>query len=74
MGYYLFELYMPAVFIVFMSWFNFWLNRSATPARITLGVTTVLTLTTLMSNANANLPKTSYPKVPLEIFDYCYFY
>ena len=27
-----------------------------------LGMTTVLTLTTLMANANANLPKTSYPK------------
>ena len=25
-------------------------------------MTTVLTLTTLMANANANLPKTSYPK------------
>ena len=27
LGYYLFEIYTPAVFIVFMSWFNFWLNR-----------------------------------------------
>ena len=27
LGYYLFEIYTPAVFIVIMSWFNFWLNR-----------------------------------------------
>ena len=62
LGYYLFNVYSPAVFIVIMSWFNFWLNRSATPARITLGVTTVLTLSTLMNKADSNLPKTAYPK------------
>ena len=28
MGYYLFEIYTPAVFIVIMSWLNFWVNRS----------------------------------------------
>ena len=27
LGYYLFEIYTPSVFIVIMSWFNFWLNR-----------------------------------------------
>ena len=37
--------------------------RRATPARITLGVTTVLTITTLKTNADSNLPHTSYPKV-----------
>ena len=37
--------------------------RSATPARITLGVTTVLTLCTLMAKADASLPSTAYPKV-----------
>ena len=62
LGYYLFNVYSPAVFIVIMSWFNFWLNRTATPARITLGVTTVLTLSTLMNKADSNLPKTAYPK------------
>jgi hypothetical protein len=45
-----------------MSWINFLLSRSAGPERIGLGMTIVLTLTTLMTNANAELPKTSYPK------------
>ena len=27
LGYYLFEIYTPAVFIVIMSWLNFWVNR-----------------------------------------------
>nr|AAB31232.1 GABA receptor subunit=Rdl product [Drosophila melanogaster, Peptide Partial, 52 aa] [Drosophila melanogaster] len=34
----------------------------ATPARVALGVTTVLTMTTLMSSTNAALPKISYVK------------
>ena len=41
---------------------SFWLNRNATPARVALGVTTVLTMTTLMSSTNAALPKISYIK------------
>ena len=34
----------------------------AIPARISLGVTTVLTMTTQLSGSRANLPKVSYPK------------
>ena len=42
----------------------YYIARAATPARITLGVTTVLTITTLMGNVERKLPHTSYPKVP----------
>ena len=45
-----------------MSWVSFWLNRGAAPARVGLGVTTVLTMTTLMASVNAALPKISYMK------------
>lgn len=31
--------------IVTISWVSFWLNREASPARVGLGVTTVLTMT-----------------------------
>lgn len=41
---------------------SFWLHRNATPARVALGVTTVLTMTTLMSSTNSQLPKISYVK------------
>ena len=37
-------------------------NQNASPARVQLGVTTVLTMTTLMSSTNAALPKISYIK------------
>jgi gamma-aminobutyric acid receptor subunit beta len=62
MGYYLIQIYIPASLIVIISWVSFWLHRNATPARVTLGVTTVLTMTTLMSSTNAALPKISYIK------------
>ena len=38
------------------------LLQNASPARVQLGVTTVLTMTTLMSSTNAALPKISYIK------------
>merc|ERR1719411_1732082 len=62
MGYYMIQVYIPSSLIVVMSWVSFWLNRGAAPARVGLGVTTVLTMTTLMASVNAALPKISYMK------------
>ncbi|RWS20594.1 gamma-aminobutyric acid receptor subunit beta-like protein, partial [Leptotrombidium deliense] len=62
LGFYLIQIYIPASLIVVISWVSFWLHRNATPARVALGVTTVLTMTTLMSSTNAQLPKISYIK------------
>ena len=62
MGYYLIQIYIPSSLIVVISWVSFWLNRGATPARVGLGVTTVLTMTTLMASTNSQLPKISYVK------------
>ena len=62
LGFYLIQIYIPASLIVVISWVSFWLHRNATPARVALGVTTVLTMTTLISSTNAQLPKISYIK------------
>jgi len=62
MGYYMIQVYIPSSLIVVMSWVSFWLNRGAAPARVSLGVTTVLTMTTLSNSVNAALPKVSYMK------------
>lgn len=56
------QIYVPASLIVIISWVSFWLHRNATPARVHLGVITVLTMTTLMSSTNSQLPKISYVK------------
>ena len=62
MGYYLIQIYVPSTLIVVLSWVSFWLSRDAVPARVALGITTVLTMTTLISSTNAALPKISYLK------------
>ncbi|XP_029644196.1 glycine receptor subunit alpha-2-like [Octopus sinensis] len=61
-GYYMIQLYIPSILIVFLSWVSFYLNVSAVPARISLGILTVLTLTTQRSAGIAALPKVSYIK------------
>ncbi|VDN89410.1 unnamed protein product [Brugia pahangi] len=72
-GFYLIQIYFPSSLIVVISWISFWLNRDATQARVAIGVTTVLTMTTLMTSTNASLPKVSYVK-SLDIFlGTCYF-
>jgi len=62
LGYYVIQIYIPSSLIVVLSWVSFWLHRDAAPARVALGITTVLTMTTLISSTNASLPKISYLK------------
>ncbi|VDO18512.1 unnamed protein product [Heligmosomoides polygyrus] len=72
-GFYLIQIYFPSSLIVVISWVSFWLNREAVQARVAIGVTTVLTMTTLMTSTNASLPKVSYVK-SLDIFlGMCFF-
>ncbi|MGH0130276.1 UNVERIFIED_CONTAM: hypothetical protein FKN15_057036 [Acipenser sinensis] len=62
MGYYLIQMYIPSLLIVILSWVSFWINMDAAPARVGLGITTVLTMTTQSSGARTSLPKVSYVK------------
>ncbi|XP_062917426.1 glycine receptor subunit alpha-4-like isoform X2 [Mobula hypostoma] len=62
MGYYLIQMYIPSLLIVILSWVSFWINMDAVPARVGLGITTVLTMTTQSSGSRASLPKVSYVK------------
>ncbi|KAL7647792.1 UNVERIFIED_CONTAM: hypothetical protein RMT77_001401 [Armadillidium vulgare] len=48
--------------IVSISWVSFWIDPNAVPGRVTLGVTTLLTLTTLASGIRQSLPPVSYVK------------
>ena len=61
-GYHIIQIYIPSALIVCLSWVSFWLNIDSTPARISLGLLTVLTMTTQSSGARVNLPKVSYIK------------
>ncbi|KRZ11142.1 Glutamate-gated chloride channel [Trichinella zimbabwensis] len=61
-SYYLITLYIPSFMLVVVSWVNFWIDKDAVPARVSLGVTTLLTMTTQASGVNAKLPPVSYTK------------
>ncbi|MCP3663265.1 MAG: hypothetical protein GY696_12355 [Gammaproteobacteria bacterium] len=62
-GFYFIQVYLPAMLVVIISWVAFWINRDSAPARTLLGITTVLTITTLNTSTNREMPHVSYVKV-----------
>ncbi|KAG5670594.1 hypothetical protein PVAND_000845 [Polypedilum vanderplanki] len=61
MGNFLIQVYGPCILLVVLSWVSFWLNREATADRVSLGITTVLTMTFLGLESRTDLPKVGYP-------------
>ncbi|XP_076467634.1 gamma-aminobutyric acid receptor subunit beta-like [Babylonia areolata] len=61
-GYFIFQTYLPSILIVMLSWVSFWINHEATSARVALGITTVLTMTTISNGVRSSLPRISYVK------------
>ncbi|CAG2169299.1 unnamed protein product, partial [Oppiella nova] len=60
MGSFVIEVYAPCIMLVVLSWVSFWINREATADRITLGLTTVLTMTFMSLELRNDLPKVPY--------------
>uniref|UniRef100_A0A1I8J585 Neur_chan_LBD domain-containing protein n=2 Tax=Macrostomum lignano TaxID=282301 RepID=A0A1I8J585_9PLAT len=56
-GFYLIQTYIPSILIVILSWVSFWIDVKAVPARISLGLLTVLSMTTQSSGALGQLPR-----------------
>ncbi|KAJ8982646.1 hypothetical protein NQ317_019047 [Molorchus minor] len=56
-GYFLIQVYVPCILIVVLSWVSFWIHREATSDRVGLGITTVLTLSTISLDSRTDLPK-----------------
>ena len=61
-GYYLIQVYFPDIFVVILSWIVFWMDKDDMGNRMTLGITSILTIMFLLGSLNGNLPKVSYPK------------
>ncbi|XP_048584383.1 glycine receptor subunit alpha-3-like [Nematostella vectensis] len=63
LGFYLINFYVPCVVMVIMSWIVFWMDSSSIGERISLGITTILTIVFLLGSSNSTMPRVSYPKM-----------
>ncbi|XP_077984777.1 glycine receptor subunit alphaZ1-like [Glandiceps talaboti] len=61
LGFFIVSLFLPSFLLVIISWISFWLHVDATPARASLGITSVLTLVTQSSSIRWMIPALSYP-------------
>ncbi|XP_076447112.1 gamma-aminobutyric acid receptor subunit alpha-6-like isoform X2 [Babylonia areolata] len=68
-GFYMLETYVPCYLIVSLSWVSFWINRDAAPARVLLGVTTILSLAAVGMTVREGLPRVPYATA-LDVFQY----
>jgi len=62
MEYFISSVFSPAVTLVVLSWCCFWIDRVAVPARVSLGITTILTAIVLCGSMNQEMPPVSYMK------------
>jgi hypothetical protein len=57
MMHHIMQTYLPSALIVVMSWFSFWLDIDATQARVSLSITTLLTIATQANTVKMALPE-----------------
>ena len=60
---YMLTVYLPSYLLVIISWLSFFIDSKSAPARVSLGVTTVLTMTTMSTAVLNSLPQVTYTKV-----------
>ncbi|GFU06670.1 glutamate-gated chloride channel alpha [Trichonephila clavipes] len=56
----IFNSYIPSGLVVMLSFLSFWLNVRSVPARVALGLTSLLTLSTQASQVRSHLPPINY--------------
>ena len=92
-SYYMLTIYVPTCMLVIVSWwvsllsppsktyiarFSFWIDPKAAPARVALGVTTLLTMSTKTASISNSLPPVAYTKVWIKVLQtwrlmFCHF-
>ncbi|XP_063980166.1 glycine receptor subunit alpha-3 isoform X1 [Diachasmimorpha longicaudata] len=61
-GHHLIQTFAPSSLVVMLSWFSFWLGLDAIPGRVTLLVTSMLTLVTMFTGLKTDIPPVAYVK------------
>lgn len=62
LSFFIVTIYIPCFMIVIVSWMSFWIDYKAVPARVSLGVTTLLAMSTTQASINSSLPPVAYTK------------
>ncbi|XP_078342112.1 gamma-aminobutyric acid receptor subunit alpha-6-like [Oculina patagonica] len=62
LGYYFLQVFIPDILIVLISWIVFWMSPDNAGDRLTIGITTILTIMFLSGAINASMPPVSYAK------------
>ncbi|XP_035707063.1 glycine receptor subunit alpha-2 isoform X2 [Folsomia candida] len=53
LGFHLVQSYLPTILMVVISWVSFWMDVNSVPGRVTLGITTLLTVSSKATNQGA---------------------
>ncbi|KAK7794553.1 hypothetical protein R5R35_009673 [Gryllus longicercus] len=61
-GHHLIQTFAPSALVVMLSWFSFWIGLDAIPGRVTLLVTSMLTLVTMFTGLKSDIPPVAYVK------------
>src|SRR4051812_47851385 len=69
MLYHVVQTYIPSAMLVSISWMTFFLPPRASPARISLTITSLLTLTTMSNGARQDLPQVLQTKCLVYTFN-----
>ncbi|XP_008593206.1 PREDICTED: gamma-aminobutyric acid receptor subunit theta, partial [Galeopterus variegatus] len=68
------QVYWPTVLTTIVSWISFWMNYSSSAARVTIGLTSILVLTTIDSHLRDTLPNVSCIKAIDIYILVCFFF
>ncbi|KAK7794554.1 hypothetical protein R5R35_009673 [Gryllus longicercus] len=68
-GHHLIQTFAPSALVVMLSWFSFWIGLDAIPGRVTLLVTSMLTLVTMFTGLKSDIPPVAYVKQRIQAMD-----